>query len=62
MSRGKSGVGDGTGTGAYTRNNRFDRNTYTLSGTAKYFSWMGGALSDGEWRNAGQDSGGTFKR
>jgi hypothetical protein len=62
MSRGKSGVGDGTGTGAYTRNNRFDRNSYTLSGTAKYFSWLGGSLSDGEWRNAGQDVSGTFKR
>lgn len=62
MSRGRSGVGDGTGTGAYTRNNRFDRNSYTLGGTAKYFAWIGGTLSDADWRNAGQDKAGTFNR
>jgi hypothetical protein len=62
MSRGKTGVGDGTGTGAFSRNNRFDRNTYTLTGTAKYFAWVGGAASDTEWRNAGQDVAGSFKR
>jgi parallel beta-helix repeat protein len=62
MSRGRSGVGDGTGTGAYSRNNRFDRNTYTLAGTAKYFAWIGGAVSDTEWRNAGQDVAGRLIR
>jgi parallel beta-helix repeat protein len=62
MSRGRTGVGDATGSGAYSRNNRFDRNTYVLAGTAKYFTWNGGTLSDNEWRAAGQDVQGTFRR
>jgi hypothetical protein len=41
--------------------NRFDRNTYTLGGNAKYYEWGGTQLSTSQWKQAGQDPNGTWK-
>jgi parallel beta-helix repeat protein len=42
------------------KNNRFDRNTYTLGGEARPFFWMHDKRSAAEWRNYGLDSSGTI--
>jgi parallel beta-helix repeat protein len=45
-----------------SRNNRFVKNTYYLSGTAMYFSWYGAPRTDSQWRGYGEDVGGIFNR
>ncbi len=52
-------VNDG-GNVYYTgKNNRFDRNTYTI-GETKPFYWMNANRTPQEWTNYGQDKNGTF--
>jgi parallel beta-helix repeat protein len=45
-----------------SRNNRFAKNSYTLSGTALYFHWQGSPRTDSQWRGYGEDVNGTFNR
>jgi hypothetical protein len=62
MRRGQSGVGDGTGTGAFqaSRNNRFTGDTYRVTSSgADWFAWLGSKTWT-EWRAAGQDAGGSL--
>jgi parallel beta-helix repeat protein len=40
-------------------NNRFDRNTYTIGGTAKPFEWRGDRTTT-EWKNYGHDPNSTW--
>ena len=44
------------------RNNRFERNTYTLGTNALPFTWMDASRSDAAWRAYGQDVTGSFNR
>ena len=44
------------------RNNHFDRNTYTLGSNARYFVWMNGNRTEGEWQGYGLDVTGTLIR
>lgn len=63
MKRGYTGVGGGTTRfDPYKANNRFDRNTYELEGTKRYFKWKGGTLTDPQWRAVPQDRNGSFTR
>jgi parallel beta-helix repeat protein len=64
MTEGKTGLAQSVGDNSYftSRNNRWARNTYTLGRNANYFAWVGGAISEAEWRQAGQDLEGTFRR
>ena len=43
-------------------NNRFRNNDYILhfSSSRKAFKWLGGDMTASSWKNAGQDTGGTF--
>jgi parallel beta-helix repeat protein len=61
---GRTGVADSAGTAAFssTANNRFQRNSYVLGTTLRYFIWMGNELSEHEWQSFGQDTTGTFQR
>ena len=43
------------------RNNRFERNTYTLTGTGSWFAWSTGSVDATKWRSYGQDVNGTFQ-
>jgi parallel beta helix pectate lyase-like protein len=45
-----------------SKNNKFVKNTYYLSGTAMYFHWLGSPRTDSQWRGYGQDAGSTFNR
>lgn len=58
---GASGLRDiGTGGAIYSsRNNRFNNNTYRISGNSNAF-WYGGTVSDGTWKSKGFDGGSTF--
>jgi hypothetical protein len=40
---------------------RFVKNTYTLTGSAKYFHYMNNLRTVAEWKGYGQDVGGVFK-
>ena len=64
QSGGFSGVVQYVGDNSYysSRNNRFVKNSYALSGTALYFHWWGSARTDKQWRGYGQDVNGTFNR
>jgi parallel beta-helix repeat protein len=62
MSRGYTGLVDQVGDGGiFTRNNRFDRNTYYVSSLSSPFYGKGGAMSSSKWRAAGFDVNGIFK-
>jgi len=63
MNVGQTGIVANTGNGEVYSSwgNRFDKNTYTLGGNAKYFHWGGNELSASEWKQAGQDPNGTSK-
>lgn len=43
-----------------SRNNRFERNTYTLGGNPRPFHWMNQELDAAGWTNYGQDLSGQF--
>jgi len=59
-SLGSSRVADDTGTnGIYSRNNRFEHNTYVLNGVGAPFHWSGYKTS-AQWAAVGQDVTGTF--
>jgi parallel beta-helix repeat protein len=64
MTEGKTGLAQSIGDDSYftNRNNRWVRNSYTLGRNANYFAWLGGAVSETQWRQAGQDVDGTFRR
>ena len=64
MQVGQTGVVQDIGDNAVftSRNNHFDRNTYTLGPNARYFVWMNGTRTEGEWRTYGLDVTGTFIR
>jgi len=64
QSGGYNGVIQYVGDNSYytSRNNRFVKNSYTLSGTAYYFHWWGSPRSDAQWRSYGEDVNGTFSR
>jgi len=63
MDVGHSGIVSNTGNGEVYSSwgNRFDKNTYTLGGNAKYYQWGGNELSASQWKQAGQDPNGTWK-
>jgi len=63
MNVGHSGIVSNTGNGEVYSSwgNRFDKNTYTLGGNAKYYQWGGNELSASQWKQAGQDPNGTWK-
>jgi Right handed beta helix region len=44
------------------RNNRFDRNTYRISGNGRPFAWLNGPRTEEEWKFYGHDLNGTFTR
>lgn len=44
------------------KNNRFENNRYTLGTESQYFIWAGSRMTESQWVNAGQDTGGTFDR
>jgi parallel beta-helix repeat protein len=46
--------------GVFSRNLRFDRNTYTLSGDNRWFEWNNGEHRASTWRSFGMDAGGSF--
>lgn len=49
--------------GIFSRNNRFDQNTYHLGPNGLYFVWLDAARDENYWRyTARQDSNGTFIR
>lgn len=49
--------------GIYSRNNRFDQNTYHLGPNSLYFVWRSAARDENYWRStARQDINGTFIR
>ena len=61
----KSGLAlDGiSNTSYYTSyNNRFRNNDYIIHGSSskKVFKWLGGDKSASQWKDAGQDTGGSF--
>ncbi len=62
MNVGQTGIVANTGNGEVYSSwgNRFDRNTYTLSGNANYYEWGGKTLSTAKWKQAGQDPNGTW--
>jgi parallel beta-helix repeat protein len=45
-----------------SRNNRFERNKYLITGNTRPFAWMNGARTEQEWKAYGQDVNGTFTR
>jgi parallel beta-helix repeat protein len=52
---------DDTGTnGLYSRNNRFENNTYSLNGRAYPFAWASAYRTAVQWRGYGHDDTGTF--
>jgi hypothetical protein len=63
MPSGMTGVAQDVGDNAIftSRNNKFEHNTYYLSGGG-HFNWMNAERSDSEWRNFGQDTTGTFNK
>jgi parallel beta-helix repeat protein len=56
---GVSGLWSNHGTGIYQRDNRFDRNTYTVT-SATPFRWNNQYVSWDAWRAAGQDPNGSL--
>ena len=62
MDSGASGLADWKGDGGiFNRNNRFDRNTYRISGNSLPFRY-GSRVSESTWRSKGQDANSTFLR
>jgi hypothetical protein len=59
---GRTGVIDKDGTGAFSANNRFVRNSYWLGTNLYYFMWMNVDINESTWRNYGQDTSGSFTR
>lgn len=64
MSDGRTGLAENFGDSAIfeSKNNRFERNDYTLGSNADYFTWNGESMNESEWMAAGQDTNGTFER
>lgn len=63
MDIGATGLMDAKGDGGIlSRNNRFDRNTYRISGNSAPFRHGTGRISEAAWRAAGQDPNGAFIR
>jgi len=50
------------GDSIFTRNNRFENNTYFLTGGSTPFAFANNWRTEGEWRAFGQDTTGTFNR
>jgi parallel beta-helix repeat protein len=62
QSRGYTGLVDQMGDGGiFSRNNKFDRNTYYVSSLSDPFYGKGGAMSVSEWKAAGFDVNAVFK-
>lgn len=63
MAQGHSGLVQDIGDGSYfsSRNNRFDRNRYRLSG-ASVFAWMNTEMTSEQWKSSGQEQTGSFFR
>ena len=62
QSRGYTGLVDQMGDGGiFSRNNKFDRNTYYVSSLSNPFYGKGGAMSVSEWKAAGFDVNAVFK-
>lgn len=64
MNRGGSGLNSWAGDSAVyggSANNRFDRNTYRITGNPDPF-WYQGEKNETSWQNTGQDPNGTFIR
>ena len=64
MTQGKTGLAQSVGDNSYytSRNNRWSHNSYKLGPNAAYFTWVGRAMSEGQWRQYGQDIDGSFLR
>jgi len=63
MHKGVTGLMQAVGDKTYftSRNNRFDRNRYTL-GTGNQFAWMDVLMSESQFRSYGQEANGSFTR
>jgi parallel beta-helix repeat protein len=64
MQEGQTGLVTDTGDMAIftSRNNRFDRNAYTLGSNQRYFTWLNGDRTEFEWQAYGLDVAGSFNR
>jgi parallel beta-helix repeat protein len=64
MTVGRTGLVQTVGDVSYfsSRNNRWVHNTYKLGRNASYFAWIGGSLTETQWRQHGEDVDGTFLR
>jgi parallel beta-helix repeat protein len=62
QSRGVTGLVDQVGDGGiFSRNNKFDRNTYYVSSLSRPFYARGGSKTVSEWKSAGYDVSGIFR-
>jgi|GEM_PF-1293923 len=62
MNRGLTGLVDQVGDGGiFTRNNRFDHNTYSVSLLSRPFTGQGGSLTTAQWQAAGFDLTSIFQ-
>jgi parallel beta-helix repeat protein len=62
MNRGLTGLVDQVGDGGiFTRNNRFEHNTYSVSLLSRPFSGQGGSLTPAQWQAAGFDLTSIFQ-
>jgi parallel beta-helix repeat protein len=62
MNRGLTGLVDQVGDGGiFTRNNRFEHNTYSVSLLSRPFSGPGGSLTPAQWQAAGFDLTSIFQ-
>jgi hypothetical protein len=62
MTTGQTGLVQDVGDKSYfsSRNNRFDRNKYTMGSGGRYFGWLDADRTDSEWRSFNNDVNGTF--
>jgi len=62
QAQGISGIDESVGSDAvFSRNNKWDRNTYYLSGNSAPFLWHYSNMGPSGWKSAGQDVSGTFQ-
>jgi parallel beta-helix repeat protein len=62
MDRGYSGLVSMSGDQSFftSRNNRFYHDTYHYGSSSRRFAWLGQTITDVQWRQAGQETDGTF--
>jgi parallel beta-helix repeat protein len=63
MRQGRNGIVQNVSDSAVfsSRNNRFERNAYTLASNGSWFAWSNASVDATRWRSYGQDVAGTFQ-